>query len=453
MKIIKILIIDDDEDDFYILKEYISTIKEQQFIVDWCGKYDEAIKKVCAREYDLYFVDYLLGAKTGLDLIKEAAEKKCEEPIILLTGNGNRGIDIQGMQFGAVDYLVKSELNTEKIERCIRYSLERAITSRALKSNERKFRNIFERSKDTVFIAGDNLVFTEVNEASFFLLGYEIDELVAKSLYSFIAHKNDAEYIKEQLLENGIVADKEIDVLTKRGEIKNCIITVSRETDIAGNPYFQGIIHEITALKKAEKTNLALGKMEMASRLVRTVAHEVRNPLNNIMISLEELKLSSVNKADDTFFNIIHRNGNRINALITELLNSARPVEIALQKKSLQLILEESIEAAHDRISLHNIQLARDFEQEQAWIMADYEKLKIAFLNIIINAIEAMQKDKGELMISVKHKDEANYIVMIKDNGSGISKENLICLFEPYFTTKQNGMGLGLASTLNILQS
>ena len=85
-------------------------------------------------------------------------------------------------------------------------------------------------------------------------------------------------------------------------------------------------------------------------------------------------------------------------------------------------------------------------------IQADAEKLKIALLNIIINAIEAMEAEEGVLEISLE-KNENTGLLTIKDNGCGISDENLSKLFEPYFTAKRNGMGLGLATTLNILQS
>src|SRR5436189_1095875 len=123
---VKILVVDDDEDDFLIIKEYIKGIREQKFVVDWCSKYNDACKKICEGEYNLYFIDYRLGANTGLDLIRKSIEGNCEEPFILLTGNGNHKIDMQAMESGAVDYLVKTDLTTEKLERCIRYSLERA---------------------------------------------------------------------------------------------------------------------------------------------------------------------------------------------------------------------------------------------------------------------------------------------------------------------------------------
>lgn len=450
---VKILVVDDDEDDFLLIKEYISNIRDQQFVIDWCAIYGDARKKICAKEYDLYFIDYLLGAKTGLDLIRDSVKSNCEEPFILLTGNGNRVINMEAMQSGAVDYLVKPDLNTENLERCIRYSLERSSSLKALRNNERKFRNIFERSKDTVFIANEKLFFTEVNDTSFTLLGYKKEELLSKSLYDLLENKNDIAFIKEELEVNGVVEDKELDLLTKNFENKNCIITLSKETDIAGNVYVQGIIHEITSLKKAEKVTLALEKMKMASRLTRIMAHEVRNPLNNIMLSVEQLKPVLENDDLEIYLEIMNRNCKRIGDIVTELLNSSRPSEIVAQKKSLQSILDESIIAANDRMNLRNIQLEKDYINDNAWVMADYDKLKIAFLNIIINAVESMQKDKGKLVVSVKSKNNFQYVVSIQDNGCGISNENLMKLFEPYFTTKQNGVGLGLASALNILQS
>ena len=80
------------------------------------------MEKVRARAYHLYFVDYRLGNETGLELLQEAVSNGCDDPIVLLTGKGSKSIDISAMQSGATDYLIKSELNTEKLERCIRYS-------------------------------------------------------------------------------------------------------------------------------------------------------------------------------------------------------------------------------------------------------------------------------------------------------------------------------------------
>ena len=90
---IRIAIIEDDEDDFLIIKDYILDIEGKSFVVDWFQDYNAAIEAIKNKEYHLYFVDYFLGHKTGLDLLDAAAELNFDRPIILLTGLGNKAID------------------------------------------------------------------------------------------------------------------------------------------------------------------------------------------------------------------------------------------------------------------------------------------------------------------------------------------------------------------------
>src|SRR5689334_18246117 len=91
----KIAVIEDDEDDFLIIKDYILDIEGKKFEIDWINEYNSAIEAIKNKSYHLYFVDYFLGHKTGLDLLEEASELNCDDPIILLTGLGNKAIDIK----------------------------------------------------------------------------------------------------------------------------------------------------------------------------------------------------------------------------------------------------------------------------------------------------------------------------------------------------------------------
>jgi signal transduction histidine kinase len=122
-EVIKILLVDDDEEDFILTRDIIGDIPYRKYNVDWTDSYDEAIKKILANRYDVYLIDYLLGARTGLDLISEANEKGCTSPLILLTGQGGMEIDEKALKAGAADYLVKGSLNPYHLERSIRYSI------------------------------------------------------------------------------------------------------------------------------------------------------------------------------------------------------------------------------------------------------------------------------------------------------------------------------------------
>lgn len=449
---LNVLIIDDDEEDFFILKDYITRIPGNiSFNVEWCGDYAEALNLICSNRHDIYFVDFRLGPRSGLDLIKEVSGTKCEQPIVLLTGAGNREIDLQAMEFGAADYLVKSDLTIEKLERCIRYAVARHEFLNALKANEHKYRGIFEKTKDFIFIADEELAFKEVNQVGADLLSYSQEQLVKMRLYDLLADRNDAVLIRQLLLQKGEVMDMGLNLLTSRKQLVNTVLSVSKEKDAAGHIYIQGIIHDITALKNAEKAALQTAKLSAVERLVRILAHEVRNPLNNIILATEQLDPQKFAQ-EKVYLDIIQRNSGRINTLITQLLNASRPAILATEKVSLQSVLEKSIAAASDRLILKKIDLKKAYCDNEGIIMADPDKLSIAFLNIIINGVEASPAANAELQVQLKEERDS-YIVSITDNGHGIGEEDLSQLFEPYYTSKNAGMGLGLSSALSIFES
>lgn len=448
---IRIAIIEDDEDDFLIIKDYISDIEGKSFVVDWFQDYQVAIDAIKNKEYHLYFVDYFLGHKTGLDLLDAAAELHCDRPIVLLTGLGNKAIDIKAMERGATDYLVKTDLSTEKLERCIRYSLERSNFLKELKTREAKYRNLFEKSKDAVFITDNDLNFSEVNDAAVQLLGYSENELVGRNLRDFVAEHRLNGKLKK--LGNGMdIEDNEIKIINNSNETRDCLLSLASQRQADDETFVvHGIIHDITKIKKAEMANLQAEKLAANERLIRMLAHEIRNPLNNIILSIDQLMPVERDEMERSFMDIIQRNSLRINNIITELLNLAKPSELTLVEHSLQEIVDESLVRTNDRIRLQNIHVKKVYPPEPILIQADKEKLVIAFTNIIINAIESMHTN-GLLTISVSVSDDG-YEVCIKDNGKGIAQEHLPRLFEPFFTMKKNGMGLGLTVSYTILQS
>ncbi len=449
---IRIAIIDDDEDDFFIISDYIKAIGGNKFIVDWYRDYPSALEQIRLKSYHLYFVDYFLGNKTGLDLLREAMNLKFDRPIILLTGFGSRAIDVSAMENGATDYLVKSEINTEKLERCIRYSLERAGFLEQLKAREAKYRNLFEGSKDAVFIADTKLVFKEVNPAAQLLLQSRSGNLVDRNLYDFIEDDIQKARIRDLVKTAGNIDDLEIKLVSDDEEVKTCLLSLYVQQDADQTPIVNGIIHDITNIKKAQLASLQAEKMAANERLIRMLTHEIRNPLNNIILSAEQLISSSEDDDQKDFLNIIQRNSTRINQIITELLNLASPVELEFEKHSLQEILDESLARASDRINLHKISVEKNYPSSPFTILADKNKLAIAFTNIIINAVEAMDTGKGVLRVSLDPVEDS-YVLSIRDNGRGIPHEYISRLFDPFFTLKKNGVGLGLTASYSIFQS
>lgn len=212
----------------------------------------------------------------------------------------------------------------------------------------------------------------------------------------------------------------------------------------------QNRVNQLAELNKELIELRSHEKYAVTGRIARVIAHEVRNPLTNINLATEQLNSEiESNKNTDMLFKMIARNSERINQLVSDLLSTTRLTELSYSQASINDILDASLQLASDRLELNHIQVIKKYDNQICPISIDVEKIKIAFLNIIVNAIEAMDRN-GVLEICTYKKDN-RCIVEITDNGKGMSKEESDRLFEPYFTTKEKGNGLGLANAQNII--
>ena len=180
---IRVLVVDDDEDDFFIAKELFSEIPVNNITVDWASTYDKGLQSYKNGEHDIYFVDYLLGARTGIDFLSDIKSLPLKNPVIMLTGKGDQKIDKQAMELGALDYLVKSDLDAENLERSTRHAFDRFKAAKQLAQSEAKYRDIFEKSRDMIFIADLEGTVIDCNDSMDRTLGYEREEIVGKKIY------------------------------------------------------------------------------------------------------------------------------------------------------------------------------------------------------------------------------------------------------------------------------
>jgi signal transduction histidine kinase len=191
---------------------------------------------------------------------------------------------------------------------------------------------------------------------------------------------------------------------------------------------------------------------EELGEFISALAHEIRNPLANINLSVKLLETEIKSEELKTYLDIIMRSSIRINNLIKELLIYQHSEEVPSEKHSIHELLDEVIEMTKDRIKLKNITVLKLYEAEDCSILMNRQKMKIAMTNIIINAIDAMASMNGILKL-VTTCTGKKFTICIEDNGSGISRENLQYIFKPYYTSKPGGLGQGLATTYEILRS
>lgn len=268
---VRILLVEDDSDDYVITRELLNEIKTGRFDLEWVDSYDAASDRIRRDAFDLFLLDYRLGERTGIDLLHEIGELGIDAPVIMLTGIRSREADLAVMQAGAADYLLKYRLEPDALERSIRYALDRRHSLRALRMGEHRYRALVEQVpavmyRTTLGDAPESLYISPQIEA---LLGYDSAEWSSIAFQLGIVHDDDrASYVDLRSITAASHAmfDLEYRYVAKSGTsvwVRNVAHVVH---DDAGVPLFwQGFITDISRQVAAQ---LALRQSESRFRSV-----------------------------------------------------------------------------------------------------------------------------------------------------------------------------------------
>ncbi|MES2619567.1 MAG: ATP-binding protein [Bacteroidota bacterium] len=448
---LSVLVVDNDDDDLFLICDYLAGIDTFEIKADTEMNYKKGLKAILQNTHDIYLIDYLLGPHTGIELIRECTKAGINKPFILLTGKGDRQIDIEAANVGAYDYLTKSEINSELLERSLRYSVQRYSSFTAITESEKRYREIFNKSNDIIFVLDKDFRLVNFNPMMNSLLRYTPEELSNQPFRIFFKNPDEAENFIEYIKSGDAKKDIEIVLLTKPGDPKIFLASCSHITTPDGIGQYQGILYDYTNIKKSVAEQLLKEKIETTERLVRSLAHEIRNPLTNINLSLHQLE-KDVPEENKGLTDIIKRNSSRINDMIGDLMNLSNPINKKEDEINLHHLLRSVLSIAMDRIKLKGVDVSEKYISKPVYITGDFKKLQMALLNIIINAVEAMEEGKGKLFVETVA-GENIVSIKVKDNGTGISTEDLSHLFQPFFTGKKNGIGLGLATSHSFIQA
>jgi len=179
------------------------------------------------------------------------------------------------------------------------------------------------------------------------------------------------------------------------------------------------------------------------------VAHEIRNPLGSIKGAAQVLE-SEVGKSE--FLDIIVQEVDRLNDVVTEYLDFARPLKSNPKPTDIEKIIETTLQLVREECSSKNIQVNKSFPSGIPQVMVDEGQMKQVFLNLFQNALQAMPHG-GDLIIMIQEPRDTNLLVQITDTGCGIPPSDLKKVFEPFFSTKERGTGLGLSIVQRIIKA
>ena len=408
--------------------------------------------------FDITLIDENLIDKKPTVFLAQYTFELFPSSVIYLTSSLETAEDFTAVKSLTTDYLIKDQLTASGLHNCIKYAMESRSLKLEIEKQQKRYQSLFYNAVDAAFfltpdwkIENINQVFTDlfgvkrgqINHLDFGLLFYDEED--------FLNLKNKFDQ------ENSTFCDVELKFkrIDRKGLFQGHLkISVLRETnydaeipkqEITG---YHGTLNNVSYKKRLETIKENSSKIAMTYRLARTLAHEIRNPLTNITLAVNQLEDEiPKNEESQLYIGIIERCTIRIDKLIDQLLKSSEQKSLESSSCDIVSIVNEAIEGARDRAKLLNIELEIDFEDGQLPYFCDAGKLKIAVSNIITNAIESIEKDTGKVIIG-SYKEDGYLCVYIEDNGVGMTEAQKKTLFDPFSTSKKKGVGLGLTDTL-----
>ncbi|MFC0270686.1 PAS domain S-box protein [Metabacillus herbersteinensis] len=320
-----------------------------------------------------------------------------------------------------------------------------------LQKSRERYQRLIQNSIDTIaVIHQDKWVFMNESGIKLFV-ALDYPDMLGKNIYGLLDSK-DHDRMKESL-RKVLSGQSEVEITKQTwftSEDKRIFTEmVCIPTTYFGDPAVQVILRNISDRKRAEELMIQSEKLSVAGQLAAGIAHEIRNPLTAIKGFLQIMQPEREEKGH--YFEIIFSELNRIELILSELLMLAKPQEIMFKTANIISLLQDVATLLETQANLNNILVEQQHEESELLVNCDQNQIKQVFINFVKNAIDAMPKG-GKVTISSK-KEQNSVKIIVKDEGEGIPEELLKRIGEPFLTTKENGTGLGLMITYNIIEN
>ncbi|MCX7823152.1 MAG: ATP-binding protein [Syntrophobacterales bacterium] len=324
--------------------------------------------------------------------------------------------------------------------------------TRELISSERKYRRLFEGAQEVIVVAAPDGTIMDMNPAGLKLFGYSRESIQEVSLDSLFENREEFHRLWEKLELDGHVANWECAIRKVSNEDKPIfLVSGAKESDSVERYVLW--LRDITHRKFIERQLINADKLASLGRLAAGVAHEINNPLG-IILGYTQLLLRSESPGSERYedLRIIEKQVRMCKTIVGDLLKFSRMTPTEKQLGDIHNTIDEAIAILHHHLNGAQIVVDRDFDRSIPEFSFDASKMKQVFINMLMNARDAIGDGGGRISVSTRFVDNMVKI-KIQDNGSGISPEHIGKIFEPFFTTKPpgKGTGLGLAVSYGIV--
>jgi PAS domain S-box-containing protein len=328
--------------------------------------------------------------------------------------------------------------------------------TRELSESEGKYRVLVEEINDGYFVnQGGLIVFA--NQAFCDLHGYSPVEMFGKPYTDFITLKSlpAVQKLYEERMSGKDTAD--LYVYFRRHKNGLALPTENKVKRILyqGEYAVAGICRDITERTETERRIRESERLAHIGKLTTSLAHEIRNPLSSVKMNSQIiLKNAGFSGNDQRRMEIIIQEISRLERILEEMLDFARPVRLKLQPASINRMLDSCLEIMEARIREQGIAIKKRYARHLPSIPVDHEKIEQVLINVLLNALEALPQG-GHIEISTRasRRNSRAWLVEITDDGPGIIREDLPFAFDPFFSNKKKGTGLGLFNVKKIIEA
>ncbi len=505
-----VLAIDDFKGALDSLRLYLSKIPRWKIEFLPFADPEAGLAELARREVDVTFLDYMLGATNGLDVLKAVRKSGDDRPIIVLTGEGSESIAAEVMREGASDYLSKASLSSKTLERSVsdaleKYRLQQEIKKQRreieaagrelaekveqLEKSEKRQKLIFEGSPVGMILVNTERKVVEINSAALTMIKRTSEDVIGRTCQEIFC-PDERDHCP--IFDKGKTTDSsERTIIDSQGE-RVPVLKKVIPIEIEGKTFLLEGFVDISERKALEAQLIHSEKMASIGQLAAGVAHEINNPTGFVASNLNTLSeytgdVVAVLKECGCLLSLCEELDGKAGEIAGNAKHLWQENDIDYVLQDLDNLIKESIEGTDrirkivgdlkdfSRTDKHeveeiNINEAIDKTLNVAWneikykaeVVKEYGDLPYitclagqidqAILNILVNAAQAM-KEKGTITIRTYAKDE-NVCVEISDTGVGIPPDIQKKIFDPFFTTKPvgKGTGLGLNITYNIIR-
>jgi PAS domain S-box-containing protein len=461
-------------------------LKREGYETLTASDFDSALECFRQNRLDAAVVDILLPRKSGIELLKELHAHAPRLPVIMITGEPNISQLPEIVRAGAYDFIskpVSKEVLLQSVSRAVENKrlsdekreleeqikkhteqLESLVAERTteLRKSEQRYRLLFESNPQPMWVYDHRtLAFLAVNEATIRHYGYTREEFLAMTLADIRAAED-----VPALLDN-LAQDRE-DFEEKSGPWRHrkkdgtrIIVEIANHTlDFDGRKAGLVLVTDVTERKAAEEELRQMQerlmhneKIAALGRVAAQVAHEVKNPLAGLRLYSLHLKNKVAGKLSEAEMDIINKIADGIGRLTEtteQILSFARPIVMNLTRVNLNKVVSDTAQLLEPQSISNSITLKFELADPAPVGLLDEASMHAALMNLMLNAIQAMPGG-GTLTVKTEMSDDA-LLITISDTGKGMSAEQIENVFEPFYTTRAQGLGLGMPYAKKIIE-